>query len=516
MSLFRSGITVAFFTFISRIFGFIRDIFITSALGTGTLADAFNVAFRLPNFFRRIFAEGGFSSAFVPIFTGKIASEGIEKAKIFAAKVLTLLLISLIVFIIFLELILPTLIYILAPGFAINQDQSRFNLSLELSFITTPYLLFISLVSLFGGILNSVGKFSAFAFSPILLNISIILTLWLGADFMPTSAHALAWGVLIAGIVQLIFIIIAAKSANLLVKPIYPSLDNDIRKLFKNIIPAIISGGVVQINIIIDQIIASFIPGAISTLSYADRIHQLPLALIGISMGTILLPSLSKQLKQLDKTRALATQNRALEISLLLSIPCCLALIILAKPIIMILFERNAFTPIDTLNTSHALIAFAIGLPAAIAIKIFAPCFFAHYDTKTPLKISLICILTNIICSLLLIYPLKHVGIALSGSISCFLNASLLGIILYKRKNFQPDLQLKQNIIKIIFSAGFMSCILIILTYLSKNFLLNSSEILRVITLFIIITIGCITYLAFAWFFKILELKLIKEYLVRK
>ncbi|MFV9875605.1 MAG: murein biosynthesis integral membrane protein MurJ [Rickettsiales endosymbiont of Dermacentor nuttalli] len=512
MSLFKSGIIVASFTFLSRILGFIRDIFITSALGTGALADAFNVAFRLPNFFRRIFAEGAFNSAFIPIFTGKIASEGIENAKIFAAKVLTLLLVTLIVFIIILELTLPILINILAPGFTLNQDLERFNLSLELSVITTPYLLFISLVSLFGGILNSIGKFSAFAFSPILLNICIIITLCFSADFMLTKAHTLAWGVFIAGIIQLIAIMISAKSANLLIKPIYPTPDKDTRKLFCNIIPAIISGSVVQINIIIDQIIASFIPGAISTLSYADRLHQLPLALIGISIGTILLPSLSKQL---DQTKAIITQNRALEISLLLSIPCAFALIILAKPIIMILFERNAFTHIDTINTSNALIAFALGLPAAIAIKIFTPCFFAHYDTKTPLKISLICIMTNTICSLLLIQPLKHVGIALSGSISCWINASLLGIILYKRNHFKPDMQLKQNTIKIIMTSLSIACVLIILTYILKNFLIIPGT-LGIISLIAIITIGCLTYLTLVCFFRIFEMKTIKQYITRK
>jgi putative peptidoglycan lipid II flippase len=502
MSIFRSAIIVGIFTLLSRILGFVRDMFISYHLGANLSADCFNIAFRLPNFFRRIFAEGAFNSAFVPIFSAKIVNEGKDSALSFASKAFTILLISLMILIIILELLLPILVYILAPGFIDDASPHARDLTIKLCQITLPYLLFISLASLLGGILNSIGKFASFAAAPILLN--LILVGALIGNFSKDPSYSLAWGVFIAGIIQLLLMIFIAKRNKVMVSFKLNNSDSDIKLLFKNMWPAIIGGGVMQINILIDQQIASFLEsGSISLLLYADRINQLPLALIGTAIGTVLLPTLSKQLRSQDISNAYNTQNRSLEICLLLSIPACIALYYLSYEICSVLYMRGAFNQQDAYNTSLALQAFTIGLPGYIIVKVLLPGFFAIGDTKTPVRISIICLLVNLITSIILTKYFKHVGIAIATSISAWVNASLLYYYLHKRNLIKLDDRIKNKFLKIIFSASIMLLSLIITNKITLSY--SSS-----IKLAILILVGSISYLGFAYLsqaFKFSELK---------
>jgi putative peptidoglycan lipid II flippase len=507
MSLIRSGFIVGSLTFLSRIFGFIRDIFISSALGTSLLADAFNIAFRLPNFFRRIFAEGAFSVAFVPIFSAKVASEGKESALHFASKVFFILLTCLIIAVLLLEFALPVLIYVMAPGFAFEASSERLQLAIALSRITLPYLLFISLASMLGGILNSSGKFTAYAASPIFLNLSMILALLCLSNVTTTKAHALAWGVLLAGIIQVGLLFISMRRAGLSLSKPQLTRDESVIKLLKNIGPAIMGGSIIQITTLIDQTIASFIPGAISILAYADRINQLPLALIGIAISTVLLPSLSKQLKSGDFTTAATSQNRAIEIALLLCLPCTVAIVMLAHPIIYFLFERGAFSSLDTKHTANALQALSLGLPAYILIKIFTTCFFATQDTKTPVKVAVRCLAINLVVNLILIWPLKQVGIALATSISASVNALILYQILRKREMLIPDFRLKTRLPRIICSSFVLALFLLAYQHFFAHLIYNGASLLKMLTFTCMIAGGGLVYLVSAILLRALILK---------
>jgi putative peptidoglycan lipid II flippase len=431
--LLKSGIIVGIFTFLSRILGFVRDMVITSIFGASIAADCFNIAFRLPNFFRRIFAEGAFSSAFVPIYAAKIQTSPQEATK-FASNAFLMLSLCLLTCVLLLELFVPWLVYVLAPGFSAKHHADAIALTIDLCRITLPYLFFVSLAAFFGGILNSHGKFASYAASPIFLNLTLIAFLLL--NISGEQIYSLGWGVFVAGIIQLSLMLYATiKSGHMIKLQPIKLKDPELKKLFKNMIPSIIGGGVMQINILVDQAIASFLPaGAISILIYADRINQLPLALIGTAIGTVLLPSLSKYFRTQNQNKALYMQNRAIEIALLLSIPSAFGLIIGADVFCKMLYQRGNFSALDTSNTFAALRVFSCGLPGYVLVKVLLPNFFANGDTKTPLKISVICLLANVINSLIFINFFAHLGIALATAISAWLNAFLLYYYL-KRKN---------------------------------------------------------------------------------
>ncbi len=504
MQIIKSGIVVALFTLVSRIFGYIRDILMASYLGLH--ADSFAVAFRLPNTFRSLFAEGAFSSAFVPMFSSKLATESQEEAIKFASRVFSLLTLILAGFVSIMLMFMPQVVECLAPGFINNPEKLM--LTVTLSYFTLPYLFFIALASLYVGVLNSCNKFAMASFLPIILNLVMIFAIKFLTPISASPSHALAYGVLLAGICQLGIIIFVAHKASLQVKFTKITIDQDMKLMFKNMVPAIIGSGVVQINLAIDTILASFFDGAPSVLYFADRLNQFPLAIIGTALGTVLLPALSKQIRAKEFKEATATQNKALEVSLFFTLPCAFALAVIGHTLVSFLFERGSFHAEDSYKVANALTALAFGLPAFVMIKIFTPRYFAQYDTSTPVRISIICIIANIIFSLILIQFFSYIGIAIATSMSAWLNVSLLYYFQYKRSMFKLEKGFVIKMGKIIFACSLMTFVLILFEYFCLN-KSASSYFIRMLTFIGEIISGMLVYFSISYYLKILDLSFI-------
>jgi putative peptidoglycan lipid II flippase len=455
-SLARNIATVGGYTMASRVLGFARDILIASVLGAGFVSDAFFVAFKLPNFFRRLFAEGAFNAAFVPMFAGVLTAEGRDAARRFAGEALSVMVVTVFVFVSVLQMAMPLAMFGLAPGFAATPET--FDLAVELTQITFPYLLFISLVSLMGGVLNSLGRFAAAAATPILLNVTLIAALLLLAPRMETAGHALAWGVAAAGLVQFLWLATALARAGMSLRLTWPRLTPRVRELLWLMLPGVIGAGVVQINLLADLIIASFLPpGSISFLYFADRVNQLPLGVIGVAIGTALLPALARNVAAGETDAAHHSQNRALEVALLFTVPAALALIVIAMPVISVLFERGAFDTGDSRATALALMAYAAGLPAYVLIKVLTPGYFARKDTATPVRIAALSVAVNIVLNLVLMVPLQHVGLALATAIAAWLNAALLARGLIRRGHWRLDARLRRRAPRTVLAALIMA-----------------------------------------------------------
>lgn len=458
MSLFKSTATIGFYTLLSRVLGFIRDMTIASSLGAGMLSDAFFVAFKIPNFLRRLFAEGAFNSAFIPLYSGMLAGEGVEKARAFAEEAMSFLLAILLALSAVCVLAMPWLMIALAPGF--SGDPAKYNLTVLLTQITFPYIIFISVVCLLGGILNSVGKFAAVAATPIILNLCLIGIPPLITPWLPTEAHALAVSVFLGGVAQMVWLIAFCRKLGVMPSLRPPRLTAAVKKLLKLIAPSAMGAGVAQINLFVDLIIASHIAGGVSYLYYADRINELPLAVIGIAVGTVLLPVLSRQVREGNIAAAHRTQNRGIELTLLLALPAAAALMVMAEPIVRVLYERGAFSPDDSLKTQAALVAFAAGLPAFVLTKVLSPAFYANQDTVTPFRIAVICVLTNFMLNITLIVPLAHVGMALATTLAGWLNVVLMVGTLKQRRMFVWDRLLLARLPRLLLASGVMALLL--------------------------------------------------------
>ncbi len=504
MQIIKSGIVVAFYTLISRIFGYVRDILMASYLGLH--ADAFAVAFRLPNTFRSLFAEGAFSSAFVPMFSSKLSSTTQEEAFKFASRVFSLLSLIVAIFVSLMLIFMPKVIACLAPGFAGHSDKLL--LTITLSYFTIPYLFFIALASLYVGVLNSCGKFAIASALPIVLNLVMILAIKFLTPISESPSHALAYGVFLAGVAQLAIIIFAAHKASVHIRFTKIIIDDDMKHMFKNMLPAIIGSGVVQINLAIDTIIASFIDGAPSILYFADRLNQFPLAIIGTALGTVLLPTLSKQIKAKEFDQAIKTQSKALEVSLFFSLPCAFALAVMGDTLVSFLFERGSFNAQDSYKVAKALTALAFGLPAFVMVKIFTPRYFAEYDTSTPVKISMVCIISNVILSLSLIQFFSYVGIAMATTISAWLNVSLLYYFQHKRGMFKVDKGFIFVAIKIIFACSLMSFVLVSFEYFILSSL-ESSSLIKLLLFVGEIAFAMTVYFIISYFLKTIDLSFI-------
>ena len=460
MALLRSMATVGGFTLASRVLGFARDMLVAAILGAGPLADAFFVAFKLPNFFRRLFGEGALAAAFVPMFAGRLEAEGKGSALAFAQEVLAILLWVLLLLTALFELAMPWLMVGLAPGFA--DEPAKFALTVELTRLTFPYLLFISLVSVLGAMLNALGRFAAFAAAPILLNVCLIAALLLAAWFR-SPAHALAWGVAVAGGAQFLMLAFVAHRHGVLPRLPRPRATPEGRRFLRLIAPAALGAGVTQVNLLVDTMIATLLPtGAVSYLYYADRVNQLPLGIVGVAVGTALLPLMSRQIRAGSLDAAHANQNRAVEFSILLTLPAAVGFAVLSQPIIAVLFERGAFDAADATATAWTLAAFAVGLPGAVLAKAFAPGYFAREDTRTPMRIALLCLAVNVVLNLTLIWPLAQVGIALATSASAWLNAILLARGLARRGHFQADARLRHRLPRIAAAALAMGAVVLL------------------------------------------------------
>jgi len=458
MNLLSSTTVFSFFTLISRILGYLRDILIAIFLGASIFADAFFVAFRLPNTFRRLFAEGTFNAAFIPSYTSaKIEDK--KRGKKFADDVLSSLFLILLFVVTIVEIFTPYLIYIIAPGFL--EDQIKFNLAVELTRITFPFLLFVSLSSFFAGILNSNNKFAAAAAAPIILNIVLILSLTYSYIQNLDYAKQLSYGVTIAGIIQLFFLTYVTKS---FYKPnlnFSLKLSSKVKFFFKKLLPSILSSGVTQINILVGTIIASFQTGAVSYLYYADRVYQINLAIAGIAVGTVSLPVLSKAFKMKNIKKISDIQNKSFELSLLFSIPASFGLILASEQIVNALFGYGSFSQNDVEMTALALKFFGYGVPAFSLIKILSNFFFARDNTKTPFYISSFIVLLNILISVSFFNKIGYIIIPMATSISTWIGVLVYIYLLNSKKILLIKNQLATNFIKILISTIIMSLILI-------------------------------------------------------
>ncbi len=516
MSIFRSVFTISFYISISRVLGFIRDITIAQYLGVSMLSDAFFAAFRLPNFFRRIFAEGAFNSAFVPIFIEKIQDKKNGKADpqadlLFVRNIFSLLFYALLIFTIIVQMFMPFFMKLLFPGFFADLEKAE--MLIALSRITIFYLIFVSLVSLFSGILNSMSKFAVPASSPIILNLTMIASTFVFGTLVPNYAYALSWGVFVAGILQFLWLFTFTTKAGYLLYPKLPQFNADTKKFFRKLLPGIVGANVMQINLLVDSIFASSIAGAVSYLYYADRINQLPLAMIGIAIGIALLPALSRRIKAGEDDAAIQLQNAALEVGMILVIPATLALTVLAYPIISSLFERGQFTSNESGVVAQALMFYSFGLPSYVLVKVMEPAFFARGDTKTPMKIAIVCLINNAFWNVVFYYlNFGYLGIVLASVLSTYLNLGSLITILIRRQQFYFEKGFAKKMVKILIPSLVMALTL----YLMRQHFHQAQYTAKVLQLTIMIVVGILVYAVSAYFSGSLNILVKSRFLQRK
>jgi putative peptidoglycan lipid II flippase len=485
-------LTVGGFTLLSRLTGFVRDIMLAAFIGAGPVADAFFVAFRLPNHFRAIFAEGAFNAAFIPAYARIRTEEGASAASLFGDRIFTLLVETQIVLLGVALVFTPEVIAVLAPGF--SQRPQEFALAVSLTRITFPYLLLITLVTLWGGILNALQRFAAAAAAPILLNLSMIGTLALAA-FFPSAGYAAALGVLLSGVLQAM--LVGGDTLRAGVMTFFRALrwDDDVRRFFKALIPATIGSAGTQLALFADTIIASFLSaGAISALYYADRIDQLPIGVIGIAVGTVLLPEMTHRLASGDNEGARSAQNRAIEFALLLGLPCVVAFLVVPNVIMRGLFMRGAFTAGDAHAAAMTLMAYTIGLVPFVLIRSVVAPFLARGNTATPVKAALIGTAVNIAFKIALMGPLAQVGLALATSIGAWINFVLVLWLAARAGFIAADPELKSSLGKLL-AAGLALAVLLFLAAPAVTTLLSTwSRFHDVLELLILALLGGVFY----------------------
>lgn len=493
MGLLQRVATVGGYTAVSRALGFAREVLTAAFLGAGPVADAFVVALRLPNLFRSLFAEGAFSAAFVPLFAGRAARDGREAARIFAEDALSFLLAALLILVIAAELAMPWVVRAIAPGFA--DEPARFALAVELTRITFPYLAFISLVALYGGVLNALDRFAAQASAPILLNLSLIAALLLFADRFPTPGHALAWGVAVAGVLQFLWLAMAASRAGIPLGLPWPRWTPETARLLRLMAPGVVGAGITQINLLVSTMLASLLPaGSIAHLYYADRLNQLPLGIVGIAVATVVLPQLARELRSATPEVAHRTHGQGMALALVVTLPAALALAVLAQPIVRTLYERGQFGLEDSLATAAALVAYAIGLPAFVLSRVAVVGFFAREDTRTPVRIAALSFLVNAGLTLLLMGPLGHVGVALATTVAGWLSLAVMLIVLGRRGHFRPDRTLLARMPRILAAALAMAGALWLVDRLLEPWLAGLGPAARFAGLALLVTAGLLAY----------------------
>ena len=452
MNLIKSTGTFSFFTIISRLLGYLRDMLIAVFLGAGPLTDAFFVAFRIPNTFRRLFSEGTFNAAFVPSYSSLLDNK--KDSEKFANNIFNLLIVGLFFLVLIIEILMPLFVFLIAPGF--EDDQQKMELAITLTRITFPFLMLISLASFFSAILNTHNKFAIASAAPIILNILLIGVLLFGKILNDQLVYYLSYAVTLSGVLQFIFLYLFVKKYFSPKFKLQIKIDNKVKIFFKKLLPSIFSSGVTQINILVGTIIASFQASAVSYLYYADRIYQINLAIAGIAIGTVVLPQLSKHIRNNKKEKINLIQNKALELSLFLSIPAAIAMLIASEEIISSLFGYGSFDEESTKKSGKALFYFAIGLPAFSLIKIFSTFFFAWHNTKIPFYISLASVLLNVFISITFFKEIGFLIIPIATTISSWVNAVLLFIFLKINNLFSFNLVFIVRFIKIIIASLLM------------------------------------------------------------
>lgn len=483
-------LTVGVWTLLSRILGFVRDIMIAATLGTGPVAEAFLIAFSLPNMFRRFFAEGAFNMAFVPMFSKKL--EGEEDAETFARDAFSGLAALLIVFTLLAQLAMPWLVLAMASGFL--EDQ-RFDLAVGFGRIAFPYILFISLAALLSGVLNATGRFTAAAAAPVLLNVLFISALALAGLFGWPPGPTLAWTVPVAGVAQMVLVWQAASRAGFRLIPRRPRLTPELKRLAIIAAPAALAGGVVQVNLLVGRQVASFFEGAVAWLNYADRLYQLPLGVVGIAIGVVLLPDLSRRLSAGDTAGGRDALNRAAEMSLALTVPAAVALIAIPGPLIGVLFQRGAFDATDTAATAAAVAVYGAGLPAFVMQKVLQPLYFAREDTRRPFYYALGALLVNVVIA---------VGLApVIGYLAAAFGTTLAGwamvVLLWRGTRGMGeaatwDARLKRRLGRIVLASALMGGFLVGLAWGLAPWLETGG--LRYIALALLVGLGIISYFA--------------------
>jgi len=514
MKLYRGFATVGSITILSRVLGFVRDVLIAAVLGTSSVADAFFVAFRVPNMFRRLFAEGAFDAAFIPLFAKRLHAEGPPAAQAFAGQALAGLTLVLVVFTVLAEIAMPWLMLLLAPGFA--SDAAKFDLAVMLARIALPYLVFMSLVALHSGVLNALGRFAIAALAPTLLNVVLIIVLLALVAFrsgQTTAGIVLAWAITASGVLQVIVVALAAARIGMRVPIERPHLTPDMRRLMTLSAPGVIAGGMAQLTMVISTIIATLQDRVVSWLYYADRIFQLPLGVIGVAIGVVLLPDLSHKLRSGDHDAVLASENRALEFALLLTMPAAIALFIASGPIMCVLFERGAFTAADTQATAAMLSALALGLPAYVMIKVLHPSYFAREDTKTPMIYAGVAMASTAILSFLLFLAVGFTGIAIASMLSGWINVGLLIATLKRRDGFKPDQTFRRRFAGICAASAVMGGVVFALVKLLDPWFAPTSGLpAQGAALITLVGVGLLVYLGTAELLGVAKIKnIIKE-----
>lgn len=521
MGFFRAMATVGGWTAASRVLGFARDILIARVLGTGPAADAWVVAFRLPNLFRRLFGEGAFNAAFVPLFARRLEEQGREAAKVFAEQTLAVLLTFVFGLVAVAMAAMPWLMPLLAPGFLDNPEQ--FEMAVQMARITFPYLLFMALTALFAGILNSLRRYGAAAANPVLLNVVLIVALVGVVPFTGLAGPVLAWAVSLAGILQFLLLAVAAGRAGMALRLPRPRLTPAVRRLLKLMLPGFLAAGAMQLNLFVGTLIATLQPGAASFLYYADRIYQLPLGLIGIAVSVVLLPEITRRLRGEGEESAQRGLNQGLEFALFLTLPATVALLVIPLPIVRTLFERGAFDPEASVATALALFAYAAGLPAYVAAKVFQPAFFAREDTVTPLKAALWGVAVNLVAAVGLFFLLQdqglgHLGLAVATSLAAWVTLFFLGLVLRRQGLFALSGRLAERLPRQLAAALAMGLALWLgLQAIAPWF--SAGEGLRFLGLGLLVLLGLAVYFGAALLFGALprsQLALVRERLAAR
>ena len=499
MSLVRSLGSVGGLTLASRILALVRDTLQATYVGATFASDAFLVAFRLPNMFRAFFAEGAFNAAFIPMFNRKMAEGGKPTGFDFAERALAVLFPILVLFTAAMLIAAWPVTWLLAGGFhRQHPSDAQFAFAVLLSRITIPYLMLISLASLLGGILNSLDRFWVNAAAPILLNIAMVvgLAVFHGPDVYAT-ARVQAISVTVGGAMQLAWLVLACRQAGVSMRLRRPGLDEDVKELMRLILPAAVGTGASQINLLISTALAGGLlsAGSISALYYADRLNQLPLGMIGIGLGTVLLPTISRLLNQGQEQAAMETQNRGIELALFLTLPATAAFIFASEPIVRGVFQHGAFTAEDSYRCAWALSAFSVGLPSYVMVKVLTPGFYARADTKTPVRYAIISAVANILLNLALIPTLQTSGPPLATAISSSINVAMLYFTLRKRGHVAPDAQLRRRIPRLLLASIMMGVVLLFLGPIADPYL-TQSLVIRIIALLILCGGGSLVYFA--------------------
>lgn len=461
MSLVRKFATVGGATLGSRAFGFIRETLMAAALGSGPMADIFYAAFRFPNLFRRLFAEGAFNAAFVPLFAKEIEAHGISGAKRFSEEVFGVLFTALLIITILMELGMPLIVkFVIAPGF----EGDQYWMTVKMAAVMFPYLMCMSLTAMLSGMLNSLHHFFAAAIAPVFFSVAMIAVLayalWFQSDPVDT-AWWLSWAVLAAGIMQLAMVYAGVRHAGMSLRFKRPRMTPDVKRLLVLAIPAAVTGGITQINQIVGQAIASTKEGAISALQYADRIYQLPLGVVGIAVGVVLLPELARALKSGHAREASHIQNRSIEFVFFLTLPAALSIWILSPEIIRVLYERGAFTAANTEVVAGILAVYGIGLPGFVLIKALQPGFYAREDTKTPMRFTIVSVVVNCILAVSLFPLIGERGIATAEASAGWINALLLGAMLIRRGHLVIDWSLARRALGLLVASLVMAAAIV-------------------------------------------------------